>query len=343
MRRAWMWGLGLVVGLSGCRAEADALAQPAHDAEEVPVRIAAIQKGPIERSLRGTGTIRPKREIDLAFKVGGVVSEVRAVEGTRVRKGDVLARVDPTEVRAAVVQSEQSVAKAERDLERVRQLHASGSLAVSELQNAETAAAVYRAGLSAAMFNLKMSVLVAPEDGRVERRMLEPGEIIGPGRPVFRLGGMSKGSIVRAPLSDRDAMRAKLGMAARVVVDAPQALLSGHISQIASAATPGTGAFDVEITIDDPREFASGLTAKVDVPYEENAAAIVPVGAIASGQGDRAAVFVVDKGVARRKDVRIAFLAHDRVALQESLDGYTDVVEAGVADLVDGAAVRIVR
>jgi len=342
------------MAIAGCQgAPREASAAERTSEALVAVRLTQVQRGPVSHPVRGAGVVRLKSEADLSFKVGGVVTAVLVEEGARVRRGQVLARLDPTEVDAALRQAKEGSARAERDLERARKLSASNSIPVSDLQNAETAAAQSKASVDTAAFNAQRAVVIAPDDGRVDKRMLEPGEIVAPGAPVFHVSGRSRGAVVRVGLTDRDVLRVATGDEARVTLDLfPDTPLAGRISQIAAAASPGTGTFDIEVAIDQEQSPAakgtnlsasilSGMTAKIEVAHVESNLATVPIAALADGRGDDASVFVVDDRVARRVPVKVAFLSHDRAALLTRLEGHDRVVEAGTADLEDGAAVRV--
>jgi len=110
--------LGIAATLPACKAatpEASAaeLAPGAVAAEPaVAVRLADVTRGPVARPVRGTGVLRLKSEVDLSFKVGGVVAAVLVEEGATVKKGQLLARLDPTEVDAALRQAKDGQAKA---------------------------------------------------------------------------------------------------------------------------------------------------------------------------------------------------------------------------------------
>lgn len=337
--------LAAAVVLPACRGAApEAAAAEPLAPERVPVRVAEVARGPLARPVRGTGTVRLKSEADLSFKVGGVVAAVLVEEGARVKRGQVLARLDPTEVDAAFRQAREGSAKAVRDLERVRRLHASGALPVSELENAETGASLAKAAVDAASFNAQRAAIVAPDDGRVDRRMVEPGEVVAPGRPVLHVSGRSKGAVVRVGLTDRDALRVRAGDAATVVLDArPEPPIAGVVEQLATVATPGAGTFEVEVKLEAPADtLLSGLTAKVTIAHTETELASVPLDALVDGRGADAAVFVVAGDRARRLPVKIAFLADGRAAVASGLGAEPRVVAAGASALADGALVRII-
>lgn len=341
--------LGIAATLPACKAatpEASAaeLALGAVAAEPaVAVRLADVTRGPVARPVRGTGVLRLKSEVDLSFKVGGVVAAVLVEEGATVKKGQLLARLDPTEVDAALGQAKDGQAKADRDLDRVRRLQATGALPVADLQNAETGASMARASVDAAGFNAVRSAIYAPDDGRVDRRMVEPGEVMAPGRPAFHVSGRSKGAIVRLGLSDRDVLRVRDGDVARVVLDArPELDLPGKVTQTATVASPGAGTFDVEVRLDTlPDGLLSGLTAKVEIRHDEIVSAVIPIGALVEGRGDRASVFVADGSRAKKVPVRVAFLLDDRAALASGLENAQHVIDSGASQLVDRSPLRI--
>ncbi len=338
--------LALVSGCQGAESDAHA-AEPAQLVEaDTAVRLGDVEAGPVSRPIRGTGVVRLKSEADLSFKVGGVIAALYVEEGALVRKGQVLASLDPTEVDAALRQAKEGTTKADRDLERVSKLTASGALPTANLEDAQTAAALSHAALTAAQFNSQRSHIVAPDDGRIDRRMAENGEIAAPGRPIFHLSGRSRGAVVKVGLTDRDVLRVKEGDRAQVVCDArPEAPLVGVVSQIATVASPSSGTFDVEIRLaSPPAGMLSGLTAKVVIPHDEDAVAVVPVSALTLGRGNLASVFTVVDGHAKKVDVTIAFLLDDRAALSAAaLPRGSRVVSGGAAELSDGMRVRVVQ
>lgn len=337
----------LASGTSGCKAAAAEKPTAVQSTLPTAVRLAPVARGDISRPVRGTGLVRLKSEVDLSFKVGGVVSAVLVDEGALVKKGQLLARVDPTEVGAALRQAEEGLAKAERDFARIERLHASGAVPVAQRDDAETGLRLARAARDAASFNAQRSSILAPDDGRIDRRVVEPGEVVAPGRPVFHLSGRSRGAVVRLALTDRDVLRVAEGDLARVMVDArPGEVRKGKVSQIATLAAPGAGTFDVEVKLDEGGSISlSGLTAKVEIAHVERDLFNVPTSSLVDGRGDRASVFVVEEGKARKVPVRVAFLFGKSAALAPPFDALLAsapaVVEAGASGLDDGANVRV--
>ncbi|HVO19268.1 MAG TPA: efflux RND transporter periplasmic adaptor subunit [Anaeromyxobacter sp.] len=330
--------------LASACASSGAAPAPAEGAP-VPVRSQPVTRGALPVPLRVAGTVHPKDERMLSFKVGGLVARIRVEEGERVRRGQVLAELDATELSSGARQAREGLAKAERDRDRARALAAQEVVARAVAEDAETATRIAQAGAEAAEFNLRRSVLTAPDDGWVEERMAEPGEVIAPGRPVLRVSGRGRGFVVRGALADREVLGLRTGQPALVTVDATAgAPISGTISEIARSATRSTGSYDFEVRLDPARsgDLLDGLSAKVEIARQVEVPAAVPLGALVEADGDRGAVFVVEGGRARRVPVRIAFLQGERAVLADDLPGVSDVVTDGASTLADGAPVRLV-
>ncbi|HEX5655924.1 MAG TPA: efflux RND transporter periplasmic adaptor subunit [Polyangiales bacterium] len=332
------------LALAACNAEARASERVVGTAS-IPVRLAAVERGTLDVPLRGSGTLGARHELDLSFKVGGVISQVLVEAGARVRKGQLLAVVDATELQAQLTSARQTLDKAERDEARVKGLHERGSMPLVEAQNAATGLELARAAVESARFNELHSKLIAPENGVIDRRLISAGEVVAPGRPVFHLSTTGGGPVARVNLTDRDILAVKLGDQAEVTLDArPEQALRAHVTQLASTATPGVGTFPVELTVDDPaaRSLPSGLTIKARIAHQETQAVRVPVSALVEGRGRSASVYVVEGEKAKRVPVRLQRLAGDH-ALLAADEGLTTVVVSGASMLHDGALVRVVE
>lgn len=333
-----------LVALGGCTIAGED-ANASEPADAIVIRVAPVLDTTISRPIVAAGTVAPRDEIDLSFKVGGVVARVAVDAGDRVRAGQILAELDLREFDAALARARSAAAKAERDLERARRLFADSVLAPSRLEEAEALAAGARAELAAATVNREYAVITAPTAGTILRRFAAPGELVAPGSPVLLLGAGQRERIVRAGLPDRDAVRVQPGDRAVVRFAAwPDRTFEGAVDRIAAAADPGTGTYAVEIVLHDAEELAAGLVGEVEIrPARGERAAVIPVEAMLEADGDVATVFALtpDGLRATRRHIRIGFLLDRQVAVVRGLEGVHTVVTDGAAYLHDGASVRV--
>jgi membrane fusion protein, multidrug efflux system len=313
-----------------------------------PVRIAEATAGPATPAIKTNGIVATKDEMRLSFKVAGVIKVIHVQEGQSVAKGDRLAEIELTEINSQVEQAQQLAQKAQRDLERGERLYSDQVISLEQLQDLRTQAALQRAQLDSARFNRGYSVITAPRDGVVLRKLAEERELIPAGQPVFLLGARDRGYVVRAALSDREIVQLKLGDTAEIRMDAyPGQTIPGTLTEIASAADERTGMFPVEFRFDAmPVALASGLVAKLNLlPSSAHASQLtyVPIGAVVEGDGDRASVFTLNGDRAKRRPVRVAFIDTDHVALAEGIAPGESVVTDGALYLEENEKVEIVR
>jgi RND family efflux transporter MFP subunit len=344
--RTFLTGLSAAALVAGCRGAAG---EPAPVATSTPalVRVAPVTEANIAPPVIATGTLGPKEEITLGFKVGGVISRIAVDGGATVQAGQVLATLDPREIDAAVTRAESAVEKAERDLARARRLYTDSVFTLSQFQDAETGAKVAQADLTTARFNRRYAVIVAPAAGVILKRQAEPGELVAPGATILVLGSRARGSVVRVGLADRDVVRISAGDSARVRFDAlPGRTFTGRVTEIAAAAEPGTGAYPVEIALPaaGAERLASGMVAQVEIrPAAGRRTMLVPIEAVLEADGQTGTVYGLsaDRARAERRSVTIAFITGGRVAVAHGLEGVALVITDGAAYLRDGAKVKV--
>jgi membrane fusion protein, multidrug efflux system len=311
------------------------------------VRVAPIIDTTIARPVLATGTVAPRDEIALSFKVGGVIARVAVDPGDIVRAGQVLATLELREIDAGLAKARSGSTKAERDLARARRLYRDSVVTLSQLQDSETAAELARADLDAAAFNRRYAVIVAPGNGTILRRSAQPGETVSPGSPVLTLGSATRGKVVELGLADRDVVSVRKGDRATMQFAAfPGRTFAGRITQIDGSADPVTGAFGIEIAIQDATALAAGLVGQVEIhPTRGMAVQLVPIEAVLEADGSNATVFALspDRQRAERRRVSVAFIDGSQVAISGGLEGFTTVLTDGAAYLDDSSAVEVAR
>jgi RND family efflux transporter MFP subunit len=337
--------LMLSIAIVGC-ARGRAAAPGARAEAPVAVRVAPVTLERVTQPVTATGTLGPKEEVPLSFKVGGVIAQMRVDEGQSVRAGDTLALLDLSEIDAAVVRASSAAEKAERDLTRAQRLYGDSVATLEQAQNAETGRDVARAELETATFNRRYAIIVAPASGVILKRSAEPGELVQAGMPILKLGSHARGVVVRAGLADRDVVRVRLGDRAVVRFDAfPDRTFEGTVTELAGASDPMTGTYDVEVTVPlASSRLASGLVGQVEIrPAATHTVALIPIESLLEADGSQATVFGVsaDGQRAERRTVTIAFLTGHRVAVTSGLEGVATVVTDGAAYLDDGTTLRI--
>lgn len=315
------------------------------------VRVAAPEAAPAAPPVEVVGRLALRDEQQLAFRVPGIVEEVNVRAGEKVSAQQVLARLDTTEVDAAVEEAEAAAEKARRDYERGKRLHADNVITQQQFDDLATALEVARSQRARARFNQRHAVIRAPADGVVLRRMVEPNETVAGGQPALAVGADGGGFVLDAALPDAEALRVALSDPATIRVDAlPDARVEGAVSELGQRADPRTGTFDVEVALQAQAEhgLASGLVARARILPEDSREAThsrIPLSALVEGNADGVLIFLIDEGGerVRAREVRVRWFDDDGAVLEQPLPEGARVVSIGAGFLRDGEAVRVIE
>jgi RND family efflux transporter MFP subunit len=269
-------------------------------------------------------------------------------EGATVQRGQMLASLDLREIDAAVRKAQVAVDKAQRDQARVQRLAADSVATLAQLQDATSALDAARADLATATMNREYAIITAPETGTVLQRMVTPGATVGPGTPLFTLGGTRRGRVLRAGLPDRDALRVTVHDKATVTFDAlPGTTFDGKVILVGRSADPRTGTYSVEVSLNGTEALPSGLVGQLRITTRGKSLAMtIPVDALLEADRDSATVFTAENDAngalrARLARVRVSQLQGDRAVI-EGLAVGTPVVAKGAPYLTAGAPLRVI-
>ncbi|MGB3588302.1 MAG: efflux RND transporter periplasmic adaptor subunit [Tunicatimonas sp.] len=314
----------IIATLASCKQEYSQDKPTITTTKRVAVQELTTDTEPI--ALLASGVLASESEMNLSFKVGGIVETVLVREGQTVKRGQLLARLDLAEINAQVSQARNAFVKAERDLKRADNLYRDTVATLEQKQNAETAFEVAQADLEIAEFNQRYATVVAPVTGKILKKMVEPSELVSPGQPLFMLGssGTQGAQVIKIGLADKDIVQVALGDSAQISFDAfPQRMYPARVTEIAEAANPATGTFEVELTLDEQffPELKNGFVGKVALyPSLMLDHIKIPMAALVEGDKKEATVFVsTDRQTVKRKKLPITSIHSDYFTVNETL------------------------
>lgn len=295
--------------------------------------------------VRAAGLLATQAQTKLSFKTGGIVEHVDAREGRSVKKGEVLARLDLSEISAQVRQAGIGVEKAKRDMDRAANLYRDSVATLEQYQNAQSAWELALAQKEVADFNLLHSTIKAPSDGKVQKVLVENNELVGAGYPVLLFASAENDWVVRVPVSDKDIVRLSLGDSARIRMDAfPEIDFTGEVNELGNVADPVSGTYEVELRLDRSHpQFRTGYISRVEIsPRHVLKDLVVPVEALIDAGDQRAKVFIATEGRAREKEVRTGMILGDRVVIREGLAAGEEVITEGAHYLTAGERIDVI-
>jgi RND family efflux transporter MFP subunit len=318
-------------------------------------------------------------QAEVGAKTLGYLDAVLVDRGDRVRKGQLVALVLPSDLpdqlaaaRSAATQAEAGAALARANHERAVALAPSGRISKQELQQAQTAlasavaaAAAARSQAGAMAVKLGESRITSPLDGVVSQRRLDPGALVGPASNSGSILTVDQVDVLRLFVSanEGDVGRLKLGQIAHVELDSlPDRRWDGRVVRLAPSLDPATRTLDAEVQLSN-RDGAlrAGMYGRASIVTGVHPGAlVVPVGAVQISN-DRHFVYALQReeraapaaggaqgaeptmAKVQRREVRVGVEGEDWLEILSGLQPEEEVVTAGLEGLSDGAQVRPAR
>lgn len=259
------------------------------------VRVASVQ-GAVSASRAFTGTVAARVQSDLGFRVAGKVLQRLVDTGQSVKRGQVLLRLDPVDLKLAAHAQREAVAaaraqaqQARDDEARYRALRGTGAVSASAYDRYKAAADTARAQLSAAEAQaevarnaMRYAELLADADGIVMETLVEPGQVVSAGQPVVRLAHAGpREAVVQLP----ETLRPAVGSAAQATLFGRDNIsVATTLRQLSDVADPLTRTFEARYVLEGELANAPlGTTITLQIASGQAHAATdlqVPIGAL---------------------------------------------------------------
>lgn len=338
--------------LAGC-SKPEPAPEPVRSVKVVTVGVSTYQSG-----REFSGEVRPRIESRLGFRVPGKIVRRQAELGQRVKAGDVLAQVDPQDLRLAADAARAQVAAAQTnrdlaaaDVKRYTVLKDQNFISGADLERRATTLKAAQAQLEQAQAQLsaqsnqaRYASLVADVSGVVTAIEAEPGQVVAAGAPVVRIAQDGPRDVVFSVPEDKVAA-IRPGTPVSVRLWSGGAAFDGKLREVGASADPVTRTFTVKVGLDRAEQPPLGTTASVTPQGLSQAGAPViklPTSALRQ-DGKATAVWVLDKSTmtVRSQPVQIATADGNEAVVASGLQPGMTVVAAGVHVLSPGQKVRI--
>lgn len=308
------------------------------------VEVASVETGSIARRIAVTGVVEPIRVVGVNSQLSGAILTIGAEEGDFVRAGQVMARLDDRELQAQLRSAAAAFEAAEAALDRAEQLRDREVMTEPEYEQERTRFAAARAQLDQLETRVGYATVTSPIQGVVTEKQVEAGDIVAPQTRLFTVADVST-MVVQVQVSELDVVALDVGDRVHVMLDAfPGQPVPARIRRIFPAADRATRLVPVEVALEPEgaRIARPGFLARVTFELGlHDDVLLVPASALLST--DTEAVFVVENGTARRREVTTGVTSEGRIEIRSGLGAGERVVTAGANLLRDGAEVRVVN
>jgi RND family efflux transporter MFP subunit len=301
--------------------------------------------------------MKPRYESDLAFRIGGKIVARTVDAGARVRKDQVLARLDPADVtlQAESAQAQATAARvdyefAQAEFQRYENLHRQKAISASQLDAKLNAMKASRARSEQAQANLAVTqnqatytALRAPEDGVITAVTAEVGQVVAAGQAVMRYARETEREVaISVPEARIDDLKSAQQISV-VLLAEPDTAYRGKVREVSPGVDPVTRTFSVRVSVlDSPPAMQWGMTAKVLFAEGQSSASLLPATALYQALDGRPAIWVYDTAAGRvsLRPVVVSQYREDGVVITDGLVAGEWVVATGANKLYEGQRVR---
>jgi RND family efflux transporter MFP subunit len=308
------------------------------------VRVMKINGDAVSGGLTFPGEVRARFEARLGFRLGGKLVERRVEVGDRVRRGQVLARIDAQDAALNAAQAEANRALAEAEAKRYRELRERNFVSQAVLDAKETALKTAAAQAGVARNQAGYATLVADRDGVVTAVEAEAGQVVAAGQTVLRVAeGAEREIAIAVPEGDVEKLRGAEGFTVSLN-SLPGRTWNGRLRELSPSADAATRTFTARIAVPQADEAVRlGMSARVAAKVSPRDTALaLPLSAFIT-RNDQANVWVVDPATQTVKltKVETGGIAGNALRVKGGLAPGQLVVTAGANLLEDGQKVRL--
>lgn len=315
----------------------------------VVVQLAQVRTATTEHEFSFPAKVMAKTTVDLAFRVSGRLQSINLPEGKTIKKGTVIAKLEPEPFERAVRMAEVRLKQAQLELKRVKAIATKGIGSEKSVDNAEVSFELAEIELEDAKANLEYSVLKAPFNALVSKRLIENKGFINPGAPIARLQDLSRIHF------QFDIPERLVNQYSRSQVAKATAFIDGAINkefdieyvEYSTEPDPVSQTYAVVYAMDALKgvEITPGVRATVKLKGNDDdmpQVLGVPVNALVTGTDNTMSVWVFDEQTQRIKStvVKVGPMVDGWVAVLAGLEKGQKVVSAGVTNMKEGLLVR---
>jgi membrane fusion protein (multidrug efflux system) len=307
----------------------------------VPVEVTAVERRSISSFIETNGTLEAENEVDIVARVAGPIVELAAEETMVVRRGDLLARIDPSEIEARLELSKVALEEARIAFERAERLQKDELVSIEDYDNAKAAFESAQAQYQGDEIQLGYTGIRAPFDGLIVDRYVKFAQHVTVGERLFRISDFDP-LLCRIQVPERNLPQLRQGQRAYLTVEAwPGERFEARVLRLSPVVDGATGTVRVTLEVSGKGKLRPGMFASVFLETETREdALVIPKSALAlESIGDT--VYVAGEGVAERREVTLGFRQGDFVEVVQGLAEGERVVSVGQDGLSDGTPIQI--
>ncbi|MGD2089813.1 MAG: efflux RND transporter periplasmic adaptor subunit [Candidatus Aminicenantes bacterium] len=334
----------VIFNFVGCASQSTASAEEKKQEEAIPVEVTAVVKGSVSAYFNSTASLEAENEAEVVAKVGGVVEQILVEEGDKVKKDQVLAKLDDDKLALDLAEAEARLKQLESEFKRNQELHQKNIISTEIYERVKSDFEMQKAKAAQARLMKDYTSIRAPISGVIAERLIKVGNMVPQNQPCFHITDFDPLlAVLHAP--EKEISKLQENQKAILEVDAlPNETFTGKILRISPVVDPQTGTFKVTAVVSDPGgKLKPGMFSRVRIVHDVHSdTLLLPKDAVLT-EGNESVVFLVKDNIVQRETVEIGYINTTHMEIKAGLALGDTVVQTGIGGLKDGSKVEILE
>ena len=333
--------LPVLITLSSCGSEET----PQEEEKNVPyVKVETIETQEFTESYNVVGIVKPFEEATLSSEQGGLITSLSVDKGSRVGRGQVIARIKKDVEYASYEQAAAQYEFAKSEYERLQRLYEEGVSTEQAFTNAKYNLEIAERTMEVAETRLSASVVRSPISGVVDMKWMNKGEMSSPGAPIVRVVNVSKVK-VSVGIPERYINDVTKGSTVKLTFDVfPGETFTGVVSYVSPTISTTNRTFEIEVVIDNPQgKLKPEMSVNVSVTRNRVSNAIVLDQGQIVDYGEEKYVFIEEGGLAKKRVITLGGTNGNYVHVTSGLSSGDKIIYEGYQSLADGDEIKVIQ
>ncbi|MFH1842132.1 MAG: efflux RND transporter periplasmic adaptor subunit [bacterium] len=305
--------------------------------------VEAVVTGDIASYYHATATLEAEKEAEILARVSGVIGSLACEEGDRVNDGQAMLRIDNDQYALRLQQTEAATASLRARHDRLARMLEEDLTSTEEYETVRSELAAGEADLGLARLDVSYTTVAAPFTGKVVERLVDVGQNVSEGTPLFRIADFEP-LLARVHVPSREFKKLEQDQPVQLVLDSNRERVSGRIKLISPVIDPTSGTIKLTLEIPEyPASTRPGDFAEVHIVTERRIGSLlVPRSAVVTEKGEEI-VYIAINNSAERRSVTVGFTDSDNAEILSGVAAGELVVTKGQRSLKHGVPLKILE
>ncbi|MFA8299661.1 MAG: efflux RND transporter periplasmic adaptor subunit [Hyphomicrobiales bacterium] len=311
--------------------------------KHIAVKVEESKYSIISKDIKGVGRLAPYTNLTINSETQGKIIKIVKEQGDKVRKGDLLAKVEDVVPNAQYIAAKAQYEKLAKDLERFEKLVKKEAITKSQLEEVRMGAAQAKSQMIIAKQNLDNTNIRSLVNGKINKDYVEYGSLISPGAKLYEIVNIDKLKL-NTTCSEKEVLSLQIGQVVDIRTNVySDVKFQGKIRSIAENAD-NYYRYPVEVIVNnnETKPLKGGMFAEVYFPSKDEKVLTINRKAIVNSVKDPV-VYVVKDNKAARTPIKVGVVSDDIVEVISGINKGDQVIISGMINLHDGREVSIIK